>query len=95
MLDPDQGLRDGVCQRHHVLQGEGRHLRRGQRGRLQRVSSATGRHDAQVCFSVPSLSCLLWSDNLRNVLGTRNLGDILSEREAIAQEMQVMIIGEI
>ena len=25
---------------------------------------------------------------LRNVLGTRNLGDILSEREAIASEMQ-------
>ena len=25
---------------------------------------------------------------MRNVLGTRNLGDILSEREAIASEMQ-------
>ena len=22
-LDPDQGQRDGVCERHHVLQGEG------------------------------------------------------------------------
>ena len=31
----------------------------------------------------PLQSCLL-----RNVLGTRNLGDILSEREAIASEMQ-------
>ena len=31
----------------------------------------------------PLPSCLL-----RNVLGTRNLGDILSEREAIASEMQ-------
>ena len=29
--DPDQGLSDGVCKRHHVLQGEGRHQRRGQR----------------------------------------------------------------
>ena len=48
MLDPDQGLRDGVCQRHHVLQGEGRHLRRGQRGRLQRVRSAAGRHHPEV-----------------------------------------------
>ena len=28
------------------------------------------------------------SSILRNVLGTRNLGDILSEREAIASEMQ-------
>ena len=26
--------------------------------------------------------------SVRNVLGTRNLGDILSEREAIASEMQ-------
>ena len=26
--DPDQGLCDGVCERHHVLQGEGRHQRR-------------------------------------------------------------------
>jgi len=31
---------------------------------------------------------LLAATTLRNVLGTRNLGDILSEREAIAQEMQ-------
>jgi len=31
---------------------------------------------------------LLAATTLRNVLGTRNLGDILSEREAIAQEME-------
>ena len=31
---------------------------------------------------------LLAATTLRNVLGTRNLGDILSEREAIASEMQ-------
>merc|ERR1712218_508374 len=31
---------------------------------------------------------LLAATTLRNVLGTRNLGDILSERESIAQEMQ-------
>ena len=30
ILDPDQGLCDGVCQRHHVLQGGQRHPRRGQ-----------------------------------------------------------------
>ena len=35
------------------------------------------------------LSRLLAATTLRNVLGTRNLGDILSERESIAQEMQV------
>ena len=36
-------------------------------------------------------SRLLAATTLRNVLGTRNLGDILSERESIAQEMQVTI----
>ena len=50
--DPDQGQRDGVRERHHVLQGEGRHLSRGQRGRLQRLRSAAGRHHAQVCDSL-------------------------------------------
>ena len=34
---------------------------------------------------------LLAATTLRNVLGTRNLGDILSERESIAQEMEVLI----
>ena len=33
---------------------------------------------------------LLAATTLRNVLGTRNLGDILSDRESIAQEMQVI-----
>jgi regulator of protease activity HflC (stomatin/prohibitin superfamily) len=28
---------------------------------------------------------------LRNVLGTKNLGDILSDRESIASDMQVSI----
>ena len=32
---------------------------------------------------------LLAATTLRNVLGTRNLGDFLSERESIAHEMQV------
>ena len=32
---------------------------------------------------------LLAATTLRNVLGTKNLGDILSERESIAMEMQV------
>ena len=34
---------------------------------------------------------LLAATTLRNVLGTRNLGDVLSERESIASEMQVNI----
>ena len=45
--DPDEGQRDGVCERHHVLQGEERHPRRGQRGRLQRLRPAAGRHHAE------------------------------------------------
>ena len=45
--DPDQGQRDGVCERHHVLQGAVPHLRRGQRGRLQRLCPAASRHHAQ------------------------------------------------
>ena len=34
---------------------------------------------------------LLAATTLRNVLGTKNLGDILSDREAIAQDMQVTL----
>jgi erythrocyte band 7 integral membrane protein len=34
---------------------------------------------------------LLAATTLRNVLGTKNLGDILSERESIAQEMKVLM----
>ena len=34
---------------------------------------------------------LLAATMLRNVLGTKNLGDILSERESIAQEMQELL----
>ena len=42
LSDSDQGQRDGVRQRDHVLQGEGRNERRGKRGRLQRVCSTVG-----------------------------------------------------
>ena len=38
---------------------------------------------------------LLAATTLRNVLGTRNLGDILSERESIAQEIEVKKPGDI
>jgi erythrocyte band 7 integral membrane protein len=34
---------------------------------------------------------LLAATTLRNVLGTKNLGDILSDRESIAQAMQVIV----
>ena len=34
-------------------------------------------------------SRLLAATTLRNILGTRNLGDILAERESIAREMKV------
>ena len=48
-LDPDQGLCDCVRQRHHVLQGEERHSRRGQRGRLWGFCQAAGRHHPEEC----------------------------------------------
>ena len=35
---------------------------------------------------------LLAATTLRNVLGTKNLGDILSERESIAHEMQTLLV---
>ena len=38
---------------------------------------------------------LLAATTLRNVLGTRNLGDILSDRESIAQEMQVKVYYQV
>ena len=45
--DPDQGLRDGVRQRHHVLQGGRRYEGCSERGRLQRVREAAGSHNAE------------------------------------------------
>ena len=45
-----------------------------------------------VLFSAISGSArLLAATTLRNVLGTKNLGDILSERESIASEMQELM----
>ena len=38
---------------------------------------------------------LLAATTLRNVLGTRNLGDILSDRESIAHEMQVLFNDDV
>ena len=43
----------------------------------------------RIGFTSPSSAKLL--QMLRNVLGTRNLGEILSERDSIATEMQVEI----
>ena len=40
-------------------------------------------------------SRLLAATTLRNILGTRNLGDILSERESIAREMKVNSVHRI
>ena len=38
---------------------------------------------------------LLAATTLRNVLGTMNLGEILSQRESIAREMRVRSCGEL
>ena len=42
--DLDQRQRDGVRERHHVLQGEGRHPGRLQCGRLQRLLETPSGH---------------------------------------------------
>ena len=83
--DSHQGQCDSVRQRDHVLQGEGRNERSGQRGRLQWVCPALGSHHPEK---------RAWNQAGRGVkkgclTALRNLGDILSDREAIAREMQV------
>jgi erythrocyte band 7 integral membrane protein len=40
--------------------------------------------DLEISLSNPFTNC-------RNVLGTKNLGDILSERESIAHDMQISL----
>jgi erythrocyte band 7 integral membrane protein len=40
--------------------------------------------DLEISLSIPFTHC-------RNVLGTKNLGDILSERESIAHDMQISL----
>ena len=52
-------------------------------GSAQLLAATTLRNINYPCFEL--FGHLFFS---RNVLGTRNLGDILSEREAIASEMQ-------
>ena len=89
IADPDQGQRDGVCERHHVLQGE---------GALYCTILCTVLYykvkDATLAVAnvddYSGSARLLAATTLRNVLGTRNLGDILSDRESIAHEMQVL-----
>ena len=45
--------------------------------------------DWNFCFNVNMYLYCKLKILLRNVLGTKNLGDILSERESIAHDMQV------
>ena len=90
-----------LCLLSSSVVGEGRHLRGCQRRRLQRVRPALGcdhfeepqslniRIFSSWVHEKPNLEIFPCQFSLfRNVLGTRNLGDILSEREAIASEMQ-------
>ena len=47
LADPDQGQRDSVCQRDHVLQGAEPNPRGGERGRLRGVRQTVGRHHSE------------------------------------------------
>ena len=54
---------------------------------LKKVANAT--HAVANVDDYGASARLLAATTLRNVLGTLNLGDILSQREIIAKEMQV------
>ena len=45
--------------------------------------------NAIMYYKVKDATSAVAATTLRNILGTRNLGDILSERESIAIEMKV------
>jgi hypothetical protein len=73
-------------------------LRHFQRRRLQPVDEAARGHDAQASFCIINSIYSIFKSLIifltfpyRNVLGTKNLGDILSEREIIANMMQTTL----
>ena len=87
--DPDQGQRDGVCERHHVLQGEGAlYCTILCTVLYYKVANAT--HAVANVDDYSGSARLLAATTLRNVLGTLTLGEILSQRESIAKEMRVI-----
>ena len=88
----------------HCDEGGGRDVGRGKCWRLQRICQTACRYHSQESIFC---KYILWGifyilfifhnniENnlslLRNVLGTKKLGDILSERESIANEMQDLL----
>ena len=73
------------------ITGVQRHIMYSQRGWLQSKHKALGSDHIEVSLSESHHNVVQQS---RNVLGTKNLGDILSERESIAHDMQVLVKGK-
>ena len=94
-LDPHQGLRNCVCQCHHVLQGSCAMLWCLEFVKLQKDSKSKSKwpkYQVKDCVSAVAnvddyggSARLLAATTLRNILGTKTLGDILSDRESIAR----------
>ena len=74
------------------ISGVQRNIMYSQRGWLQSKHEALGSNHTEVSLSESHHNIVQQS---RNVLGTKNLGDILSERESIAHDMQVLVKGMI
>ena len=84
-------------------QGEECNPCRGKRGRLQWVGETPRCHHAEVITITIAIIviviviitiiiiAIIIITIIRNVLGTMNLGEILSQRESIAREMQVIL----
>ena len=73
------------------ISGVQRHIMYSQCGWLQSKHEALGSNHTEVSLSESHHNVVQPS---RNVLGTKNLGDILSERESIAHDMQVLVKGK-
>ena len=89
LSDPDQGQCDGLRECYHVLQG-GEDV---EFATLLCVFMFEVKDAISAVINVDDYgdsARLLAATTLRNVLGTKNLGEILSDREAIANDMQVL-----
>ena len=88
----DQGQRDCVRGRGGLLQGVQCHRERDQR-EGHPPQHQVGQHDScQPKYANTILNCrLLAQTSLRNILGTKNLHEILSDRDSIAGAMQVTL----
>lgn len=89
-LGPHQGLRNSHRRRRRLLQNPRPVERRHQSDQLQ-VSSKTSKFSFLWKRDCSNSTRLLAMTTLRNILGTRNLAEVLSDREAISHAMQTSL----